>query len=239
MIIIQPALRKVCGAEVSRCVVSGHVDDDHAALFRGDRWSDMLARVNRWFSSAELHAAARFQDHWDSVATRWLRDQGATAGKGEEGRQYKGYQPSGPPSGTSCHLHSAGLQPQSAQPIPFLRRWYDANRNSESDIQEGLAITLQNVILIALILSERRKTLTGIVLAAGNVIMNYALSDPSLVSWKLLQAFQASTVVIGIASKLPQLWDTHQQKQTGVLSKPSIHTGTVLYYPMSIRHLHS
>lgn len=83
---------------------------------------------------------------------------------------------------------------------------------------EGIFITIQNLIILAMILSFTRQlpllAVTGLVYA----VIAYALITPTLINVALLTLLQSSTIFLGIASKLPQIWSIFRARSTGQLS---------------------
>ncbi|KAI8588169.1 hypothetical protein BDZ88DRAFT_397678 [Geranomyces variabilis] len=79
-------------------------------------------------------------------------------------------------------------------------------------------ITLQNLIILFLILtySKRVGGLLAFLVAFG--ASSISLFNPELVSADLLRTLQWATVLIGVASKLPQIANNYSAKSTGQLS---------------------
>ncbi|TPX60592.1 hypothetical protein PhCBS80983_g01759 [Powellomyces hirtus] len=79
-------------------------------------------------------------------------------------------------------------------------------------------ITLQNVAILFLILSYS-KNLSGLLaFLVVYVATSVSLFNPDIVSTDLLRNLQWATVLIGVASKLPQIWNNYSAKSTGQLS---------------------
>ncbi|KAJ3023200.1 hypothetical protein HKX48_003978 [Thoreauomyces humboldtii] len=79
-------------------------------------------------------------------------------------------------------------------------------------------ITLQNIAILFLILSYA-KSLPGLVLfLTVYSIAAFSLFTPSIISPDLLRTLQWATVLIGVASKVPQISNNFTAKSTGQLS---------------------
>ena len=83
-------------------------------------------------------------------------------------------------------------------------------------------ITLQNLVILALILRYSNNTLGAIAFLGAFSASAYALADATLVSAALLRTLQMAVVVIGVASKLPQIANNHAAKSTGQLSAVTV-----------------
>ncbi|TPX71791.1 hypothetical protein SpCBS45565_g00956 [Spizellomyces sp. 'palustris'] len=79
-------------------------------------------------------------------------------------------------------------------------------------------ITVQNVVILFLILAYGKNILGLVSFLVVFAATSIALFDPSMVSVDLLTTLQWSTVLIGVASKLPQIWNNLRAKSTGQLS---------------------
>lgn len=77
--------------------------------------------------------------------------------------------------------------------------------NPFSTYGEGAFITVQNVIIMSLILSYSRNFIGVLVLLAAVVASFYALQDPVLVSFSVLDSLIGLGIVISVSSKLPQV----------------------------------
>jgi mannose-P-dolichol utilization defect 1 len=83
---------------------------------------------------------------------------------------------------------------------------------------ETAFISVQNVLIVLLILHYSQKDLhalgaLGLVLAAS-----YALFDTKLVSYQHLQILQGLSIPLSLASKVPQIYKNYQNGSTGQLS---------------------
>lgn len=90
------------------------------------------------------------------------------------------------------------------------------NANPFTTYGEQLFITIQNVIILALILSYNGK----LPQLALTLILYFAAANAlySSVPASYLPAIQSSTILIGIASRVPQLYTNIANKSTGQLS---------------------
>ena len=77
--------------------------------------------------------------------------------------------------------------------------------NPFSTYGEGAFITVQNLIIMALILSYNRNIFGVLILFAAVAGSFYALQDHVLVPMSLLNSLQLSTIAISVSSKLPQV----------------------------------
>jgi mannose-P-dolichol utilization defect protein 1 len=83
---------------------------------------------------------------------------------------------------------------------------------------ETVFITLQNAVIIALILGyARRHILNGLVMMLLTSA-NWALHTPDTVTMAHLAWFQAATIPVAILSKIPQIVANFRQGHTGQLS---------------------
>ncbi|KAI9660420.1 MAG: hypothetical protein M1821_009770 [Bathelium mastoideum] len=83
---------------------------------------------------------------------------------------------------------------------------------------ETALIALQNVAISLLVLHYGGKDAAAAVFVAGLATLSYALMTESVVDLKLLGYLQAGAGVLGVASKVPQVWTIWQEGGTGQLS---------------------
>jgi mannose-P-dolichol utilization defect protein 1 len=83
---------------------------------------------------------------------------------------------------------------------------------------ETLFIVVQNVIILLLVLSFKKKFLTGLGVVLGLVGAYQALVGDSAVPFSKIQFLQSLTIPIALGSKLPQIFAIHKNKSTGQLS---------------------
>ena len=77
--------------------------------------------------------------------------------------------------------------------------------NPFSTYGEGSFITIQNLLIMSLILSYRKNTMGAIALVTGILASLYILQDQSITSMAYLNSLQLSTIAISVLSKLPQV----------------------------------
>ncbi|EPS42163.1 hypothetical protein H072_3982 [Dactylellina haptotyla CBS 200.50] len=87
-----------------------------------------------------------------------------------------------------------------------------------STFGETALIVVQNLVIAVLILHFTNRGAYAGVLIATFAAAAYALFSPNIVSEKTMTMLQASTIPIGLASKLPQIYTIWQQGGTGQLS---------------------
>ncbi|KAJ3261221.1 hypothetical protein HK103_006530 [Boothiomyces macroporosus] len=90
--------------------------------------------------------------------------------------------------------------------------------NPFSTYGEGCFIMIQNVIIIALILSHNRNYPVSFGLSVAGYAFAYSLLHEHIVSASLINTLQYGTIFIGIGSKLPQIYGNFAAKSTGQLS---------------------
>jgi hypothetical protein len=88
-----------------------------------------------------------------------------------------------------------------------------AKRNPFTSYGEGSFMLVQNLIIMSLILNYKRKS--AFLINAGIVGLVYFLNQSSI---GLLEQLQISTIFIGMASRLPQIWQNFVTRSTGKLS---------------------
>ncbi|KAI3652422.1 hypothetical protein MP228_002747 [Amoeboaphelidium protococcarum] len=90
--------------------------------------------------------------------------------------------------------------------------------NPFSTYGESIFVTLQNFVIIALMLWYGRQvgTLSVVVAAFAGIV--YALIDPTIVTEKYLMMAQTATIPISVSSKIPQIITNYSQQSTGQLS---------------------
>ncbi|KAK6332948.1 hypothetical protein TWF718_010776 [Orbilia javanica] len=87
-----------------------------------------------------------------------------------------------------------------------------------STFGETALIVVQNLVIAVLILHFTGKGGYAGVLIAGFAAASYALFSGEVVSDKAMTLFQASTIPISLASKVPQIWTVWKEGSTGQLS---------------------
>lgn len=92
------------------------------------------------------------------------------------------------------------------------------NNNPISTYGEIAVIAVQNVVVAALVLEFRGKRVGAGVFVAAVAAAAYALFDETVVTREMLGWLQAATIPLGIASKVPQIWQVQKEKSTGQLS---------------------
>ena len=122
------------------------------------------------------------------------------------------------------------LQSQSATGISFLANFletatfvvtliYDArNEFPFSTYGEIALITVQNIAICLLVLKYQGQTAAAGALVVGLATAVWVLQNDSLVDMKTLAYIQTSAGILGVGSKLPQIWTIWQQGGTGQLS---------------------
>lgn len=83
---------------------------------------------------------------------------------------------------------------------------------------EQALIAAQNVAIAGAILHYSGKTAGAAVFIAGLAAAGWALSQEGVVGPELLKMFAAGAGVVGVASKIPQIWTVWQEGGTGQLS---------------------
>ncbi|KAI9090995.1 hypothetical protein DFS34DRAFT_337943 [Phlyctochytrium arcticum] len=79
-------------------------------------------------------------------------------------------------------------------------------------------ITIQNVFVLVLILGYSKRFFSLVAFLGIYTVASIALLDPVTVTPDLLKSLQWSTVLIGVGSKLPQIFNNFSAKSTGQLS---------------------
>ncbi|KAF3922580.1 hypothetical protein AA313_de0201199 [Arthrobotrys entomopaga] len=87
-----------------------------------------------------------------------------------------------------------------------------------STFGETALIVVQNLVIAVLILHYTNRGAYAGALIAGFAAAAYALFSPNVVSEKTMTWLQASTIPIGLASKLPQIYTIWKEGSTGQLS---------------------
>ncbi|KAF3909298.1 hypothetical protein ABW20_dc0108110 [Dactylellina cionopaga] len=87
-----------------------------------------------------------------------------------------------------------------------------------STFGETALIVVQNLVIAVLILHFTNRGAYAGVLVATFAAAAYALFSPAVISDKTMTMLQASTIPIGLASKIPQIYTVWQQGGTGQLS---------------------
>ncbi|KAJ1906760.1 hypothetical protein IWQ60_011886 [Tieghemiomyces parasiticus] len=83
---------------------------------------------------------------------------------------------------------------------------------------ESVFLTLQNFMIVLLLFWYRGKPLQATLAAAAIAGSIYALNDPALVPAGLLATFQAATIPISLASRVPQILANSRNGNTGQLA---------------------
>jgi len=94
--------------------------------------------------------------------------------------------------------------------------------NPFSTYGEGVFITIQNVIILALILYYGGSKLGLVIFLLGYSALAWSLFDVAIISKDLLLFLQGTTIFIGVASRLPQIFSIFKSKTTGQLSAITI-----------------
>jgi mannose-P-dolichol utilization defect protein 1 len=94
--------------------------------------------------------------------------------------------------------------------------------NPFSTYGETFFVTVQNVLLLALILGLRRRVAALLLLLVAGAAAVVALQQPRFVSAALLVQLQTATIPVGLASKVPQIWSNWKAKSTGQLSAATV-----------------
>ena len=79
-------------------------------------------------------------------------------------------------------------------------------------------IAAQNVVIAVLVLRFAGRGAAAGVFVAGLAAAGWALFDERTVDARMLSYLQAGAGVLGVASKMPQIWTVWQQGGTGQLS---------------------
>ncbi|KAK6533802.1 hypothetical protein TWF694_002731 [Orbilia ellipsospora] len=87
-----------------------------------------------------------------------------------------------------------------------------------STFGETALIVVQNLVIAVLILHFTNRGAYAGALVAGFAAAAYALFSPNVVSEKTMTLLQASTIPIGLASKVPQIYTIWKEGSTGQLS---------------------
>ncbi|KAI8085135.1 uncharacterized protein BX664DRAFT_338600 [Halteromyces radiatus] len=90
--------------------------------------------------------------------------------------------------------------------------------NPFSTFGEVLFVTLQNLIIVGLILFYSKQSLYILPLYALVFALFYGLQQPNLVPSTLMASLYAATIPLTLASKVPQIWSNFKNKSTGQLS---------------------
>ncbi|KAI8054264.1 polyketide synthase, partial [Syncephalis plumigaleata] len=90
--------------------------------------------------------------------------------------------------------------------------------NAFSTYGEGFFIFGQNLIILMLIYKYSGNLLTGLALVLACVASFFALHFESITSLSVLAMFQAGSIPLLLAGKIPQIIQNHQDKSTGQLS---------------------
>jgi mannose-P-dolichol utilization defect protein 1 len=83
---------------------------------------------------------------------------------------------------------------------------------------ETAFISVQNVLILLLILHYEGKDVYGAAGLGAVAAFAYPLFDPKLVSYKHLQILQGLSIPLSLASKLPQIYTNYKNGSTGQLS---------------------
>ncbi|KAF1982559.1 mannose-P-dolichol utilization defect 1 protein [Aulographum hederae CBS 113979] len=83
---------------------------------------------------------------------------------------------------------------------------------------ETVLIMIQNVAITVLVLHFAGKTVGAATFVAGLAAAGYALFNESIVDAKMMTTLQTAAGILGISSKLPQIWEVYQKGGTGQLS---------------------
>ncbi|CAG8552586.1 7638_t:CDS:1 [Ambispora leptoticha] len=90
--------------------------------------------------------------------------------------------------------------------------------NPFSTYGENLFLTIQDIIILLLILNYRGQKDHLVVAILSIVGMSYALGSPSLINESFLAILQTCTIPLSLASKIPQIVKNYENGSTGQLS---------------------
>ncbi|ORX90443.1 monosaccharide-P-dolichol utilization protein [Basidiobolus meristosporus CBS 931.73] len=90
--------------------------------------------------------------------------------------------------------------------------------NPFSTFGESFFITIQDIIILALILFYGRQTMGSVLAVVTCAVAFYALYDPSLVSESQISILYAANVPIVLMSRIPQILSNYKNGNTGQLS---------------------
>jgi hypothetical protein len=90
--------------------------------------------------------------------------------------------------------------------------------NPFSTYGETAFITIQNTIILLLIMIYHRNSLGAILVILGLFSFGSALLNPMIISPTFISTLQFGTIFIGISSKMPQILSNFKAKSTGQLS---------------------
>ncbi|KAI9807922.1 MAG: hypothetical protein M1825_005228 [Sarcosagium campestre] len=94
---------------------------------------------------------------------------------------------------------------------------------------ESALIAAQNVVIAALVLQFAGRGAAAAVFVAGLAAAGYAIFNADLVNLQQLGYLQAGAGVLGVASKLPQIWTVWKQGGTGQLSAFAVRSASRIY----------
>ena len=83
---------------------------------------------------------------------------------------------------------------------------------------ETVFISVQNVLILLLILHYARKDVYAIGALGAVVALSYPLFNPKFLSYKHLQILQGLSILLSLASKVPQIVTNYRNGSTGQLS---------------------
>jgi mannose-P-dolichol utilization defect protein 1 len=122
------------------------------------------------------------------------------------------------------------LQSQSASGVSFLSYLLETGAylvtlaynirmgNPFSTFGENAFIAAQNVAITSLVLHYSKQTAGAVVFVAGLAASLYAMFNKELVDMNMMGMLQAGAGVMGVASKLPQIFTIWKEGGTGQLS---------------------
>ncbi|CAG8500590.1 8583_t:CDS:1 [Ambispora gerdemannii] len=90
--------------------------------------------------------------------------------------------------------------------------------NPFSTYGESFFLTIQNIIILLLILKYRGQADRLVVAGLSIVVMSYALNSSSLINDSLLAFLQACSIPLSLAAKIPQIIQNYTNGSTGQLS---------------------
>ena len=96
------------------------------------------------------------------------------------------------------------------------------NGNPFSTYGETAFITIQNLIILFLMLSYKKQFLFAALLSVATLATNRFLYDENWVSKSDMATLQFATIPVTLFSKIPQIWTNFRQGHTGQLSAFSV-----------------
>ena len=100
---------------------------------------------------------------------------------------------------------------------------------------ETAMIAAQNVVISLLVLRYTGKTVLAAVFVAALASGGYSLFNESVIDMQTLTYAQMGAGLLGVASKLPQVWTIYSEAGTGQLSAFMVSEGCEFYTPVQAR----